>query len=250
MIDSYLGCPSKFKQLYLDDKAVRQESLDLSFGSALHLALKSHFDGEDPYSVFDMYWKSVAAKKMPSNRFNWDDLGDMAVNKFLPNFIKLHSKKFQNVVQEETIEMPFIPYETIHDGKGSFKFQKGMHTLSGTFDVACMYEGKLSIIDYKTSASEYPRSKIIRNPQMYIYAKLYEHKYGILPEQLIYKVFIKSEKRIQTQKIELTKAKLDTMMLNVEGICKDILNRVETRNWYSNYSNCFCISQGSCFNDT
>ncbi len=233
IIDSYLGCPSKFKQLYLDDKAVRQESLDLSFGSALHLALKSHFDGDDAYAIFDMYWKSVAAKKMPSNRFNWDDLGDMAVNKFLPNFIKLHSKKFVDVVQEETIEMPFL----------------GSHSLSGTFDVACTYEGKLSIIDYKTSAAEYRRDKIIRNPQMYIYAKLYEHKYGILPEQLIYKVFIKSEKRIQTQKIELTKAKLDVMMLNVEGICKDILNRVETGNWYSNYSNCFCISQGSCFKD-
>ena len=94
----------------------------------------------------------------------------------------------------------------------------GEHTLSGTYDIACKYEGKLTIIDYKTSAREYPASKIERNPQMYIYASLYAHKYGVIPEQVVYKVFIKQDKRIQTLKVSLTKEKLATIMSNVDAI--------------------------------
>lgn len=229
MIDSYLACPNKFRAGYLLD-GPRETSDALEFGTALHLAFKTHFEEGDPYAVFEMFWNSVKAKNLSYGRFSWEDLGGMVRDTFLPNFIKLHSKKFTEVKLEETAEMPFL----------------GSNSLSGTFDVACMYEGKLSIVDYKTSAREYHMDKITRNPQMYIYAKLYETKYGVLPEQLVYKVFIKQERRIQTLKINLTKEKLDIIMSNVESVCKDMLQRIESNNWYCNYHSPFCSAANGC----
>ena len=231
MLDTYLQCPAKFKAVYLDQSVPHSDSNALRFGSALHLAFKTHFEEGDPYSVFNMYWDSIKGVNAGFERYSWEDLGEMAVKTFIPNFIKLHSKKIKNPVMEETIEAPFISKD---------------HMLQGTFDLACEYEGKLSILDYKTSAMEYKKDKILRNPQMYIYAYLYYYKYGVLPEQLVYKVFIKQDRRIQTLKIDLTKAKLDAMMLNIETIAKDMLSRIDNGQWFCNHNNPFCLTNEGC----
>jgi hypothetical protein len=202
----------------------------MAFGTALHGALNSFFSEGDPYLRFNMYWNSIKDSHLEYDRYTWEDLGTMATNVFIPNFIRLHSKKFKNPKLEETIEMPFL----------------GEHTLQGTFDIAADYEGKLGLWDYKTSAREYPHSKIYRNPQLYIYARLYQHKYNELPEHVGYKVFIKSEKRIQTLKRPLTQSILDNMMGNVEAIARDMISRKE---FYCNYANCYCTTPKECFKD-
>ena len=225
-INTYLECPKKFKQIYVDNIVETQESIDLHFGTAMHSALQAHYEGNDPYDVFNMYWNSLLSKHLESARFNWDQLREMAVDTFIPNFIRLHAKKLDIIKLEETIEMPFI----------------GSHSLTGTFDVVAKVDGKLTLLDYKTSAREYPIGKIYKNPQLYIYAKLYESKYGTPIEQIMYKVFIKTEKRIQTVKLDLQKERLDRMISNVEVICRDIVRRVETNEWYSN-PNCYCINK-------
>jgi ATP-dependent exoDNAse (exonuclease V) beta subunit len=230
MLDTYLQCPAKFKAQYIDHSVPHSESYALKFGSALHLAFKSHFEDGNAIETFKMYWGSVKDTLPDLERYTWDDLGQMATKTFIPNFIKLHAKKIQFPILEDMVEMPFL----------------GSHTLQGTFDVACQYEDKLTILDYKTSSSEYKKDKILRNPQMYIYAKLYEYKYGELPEQLVYKVFVKQDQRIQTLKLDVDKARVDKVMSNVETIAKDMLYRIESGNWYCNHNNLFCLTKEGC----
>ena len=232
MIDTFLQCPTKFRMQYIEGVTEETTSSALKFGSALHLAIKSYFEGEDPYETFNMYWNSVKSMNVKYDRYSWEDLRALAVDKFLPNFIRLHAKKFSSPKLEETVSMPILE----------------SHELQGTFDLAGQYEGKLTLTDWKTSSKEYPYAKIIRNPQMYIYAALYKHKYGVLPEQLMYKVFIKPEARIQTLKIDLTEEKLVHTMNNVELIIKNMISMMNNKTYYSNY-NCYCLNPGVCYND-
>jgi len=228
MIDTYLQCPNKYKQLYVDGQDEKKDSSALRFGSALHLALQTHFEGGDPYSVFNMYWNSIKDLHLEYDRYSWEDLGEMASQSFLPNFIRLHAKKFSNTKNELKMEAPIL----------------GEHTLQGTLDCIAEYEGKLTLFDYKTSHSRYPQYKIMRNPQMYIYAYLYQKTTGVLPDFVCYKVFVKNDRSIQTLKYPLTQQKLDSMMNNVEAIIKDIVDR---KVWFCNYNNCFCMTPKKCF---
>ena len=229
MINTFVECPSKFNRLYILGETEKSKSSALEFGTAIHEALESLFNNEDPYTSFNMYWESIKSNNLEYTRYSWDDLKELAIQKFLPNFIRLHSKKFVVRSLEETIEAPFMG-----------------HTLQGTIDNIALYENELTITDYKTSDREYPVSKLIRNPQLYIYAYLYQQKYNILPQQIMYKIFIKSEGRLQTRKILLTQEKLDLQMNNISSIVKNMLHMIESKTFYSNY-NCWCTNEKFCF---
>lgn len=220
-------CPRKFQNLYLLGKAEKQNSSNLHFGTAVHMALKAQFDGENPFDNFNMYWDSIKELNLEYDRYSWIDLKSMAVDKFIPNFVRLHYKHFGTVLTEETVQAPLIPG----------------HDIQGTFDLCGEHDGSITMTDWKTAGSRYNISKIYRNPQMYIYSYLYRHKYGILPSSIMYKVFVKSEKTIQTIKIPLTQTHLDAMMENVKAIAKDITSRT---NWYCN-PNCFCVWGKECW---
>ena len=228
MIEDYLRCPANYKRKHIDGIREKTSSSAMSFGTAMHTALKAHFDGEDPYMSFNMYWNSLKDEHLEYDRFSWEDLGAMAVDTFLPNFLRLHAKHIEPVRMEETLTMPIL----------------GEHTLQGTYDIVANVDGVLTMIDYKTSAKEYPKSKIYRNPQLYIYAALYKHTYGVMPQQIMYKVFIKTEKRIQSLKINLTEESLQHNMNNVTDIVEDIVNR---KKFYCNYQSCFCPTPRECF---
>lgn len=226
-IDTYLQCKRKYKSKYIDNLQEQGNSSALAFGSALHLALKTQFEGEDPYSIFNMYWDSLKSGTLEYDRHSHQDLKELATEKFLPNFIRLHYKKFKNVKLEQTLEMPVL----------------GSHSLQGTFDLLGEYEGIPTLVDWKTSAREYPLAKVYRNLQMYIYAALCKHNYGTLPEQIMYKVFIKNEGRIQTLKLKLTEDLLASRMKIVNEIIQDI---AAEQTFYPNY-NCYCITPELCF---
>jgi hypothetical protein len=222
MLDSFVSCPYGFKRRYIDKIPDTEKSSALEYGTALHLAINTHFEGGDGVEVFKLYWDSLKDTEMVYYRHSWTELRNLAVNQFLPNFIRLHSKKFQDLKLEETIEIPFLD-----------------HSISGTFDAAGMYDGVLTVSDWKTSSREYRKDKIDKNPQMYIYAEIYRHKYGVLPNQLMYKVFRKDNGSIQTLKTELTEEKLKLQLENVSSIIKSMLHCIETNNWYHSFE-CYC----------
>lgn len=224
LLNAFLQCPAAYYKQHVLGEAEPAKSSALEFGTSLHAGIKAILDGDDGISLFERYWNSLKSEDLIYYRHGWQELHDLAVNKFLPNFAARHAKKFTNFIQEETIEMPFL----------------GEHTLQGTFDLAGDYEGSLVIADWKTSTQEYKRTKIDKNPQMYIYAELYRQKYGVLPKSIMYKVFIKAEGRIQTVEKSLTEERQVAMMKNVENIGKAILHLIETKALYHNEQGCYC----------
>lgn len=224
MLDSFVRCPAAFYKQHILGEVDTKKSSALEFGTALHLGIKTILEGGDGGAIFSMYWDSLRDTDMIYYRYGWQELKDLAINKFLPNFERLHAKKFKNFTQEETLSMPFL----------------GEHTFQGTPDLYGEYNNALVIADWKTSSAEYKRLKIDKNPQMYCYAELYRQKYGKLPDKIMYKVFIKSEGRIQTIDKQLTQSVHTAMMKNVENISRAMLHMVDTKAVYHNHESCFC----------
>lgn len=222
-LDAFLRCPNGYYRTYILSEKEDQKSSALEFGSAMHAAIRAHFEDEDPYAVFNLYWDSIRAKDLIYDRWSWQDLRDLANNKFILNFLKLHAKKFGRA---RSIEL-------------ELSAPLGEHTLQGTYDLCGEYNGELTMVDWKTSATEYKASKIIKNPQLYIYSYLYRHNFGVLPKKVMYKVFVKTKGSIQTVSTDLTEGLFELQIQNISRIVKNMEALAKSGEWYSNY-NCYC----------
>jgi hypothetical protein len=231
-IDAFLRCPTAWYKQYVLGEVETKKSSALEFGTALHLGIKTILEGDDGISSFDMYWQSVKDVDMIYYRHGWDELRKLAVEVFLPNFKKLHAKKFTDIKQEQQLSMPL--------GLPLVSLASPIHEIQGTFDCLAMYEGELTLCDWKTSTNEYKRTRVEKNPQLYIYAALCKHTYGTLPTQIMYKTFIKSEGRIQTMKLQLSEERLEKMMLNVANIIDSMVYILGTKKLYHNHESCYC----------
>lgn len=230
-INQFIQCPTAWYRQSILGEVETKRSSALEFGTAIHLGIKTILEDEDGIAVFDMYWGSVKNLDMVYYRHGWEELRKLAVEVFLPNFKKLHAKKFTNIKQEQQLSMPLF-FDSRSD--------KGEITLQGTLDCLAQYEGELTLCDWKTSTAEYKRTKIEKNPQLYIYAALCKHAYGTVPTQIMYKTFIKSEGRIQTMKLQLSEERLEKMMVNVANIVRSMIYIVDTKQLYHNHESCWC----------
>ncbi len=228
-LDSFLSCPAAYKRRYIDGIKDTEESSALHSGTALHLAIKTHFEGGDPQETYTMYWDSLKNTPMVYYRHGWQELRDLGVN-WLRLFVKMHAKKFTDFKMEELCQMPLF-FDDVHDN--------GQIYLEGTWDMYSKYDTAPTMTDWKTSSRAYKEDKLIKNPQLYIYAAMCKHKYGELPKQLQYKVFRKDNGGIQTLQIELTEEKLALQMNNVTSIIKLMLYAKE-KNLYPHTFSCYC----------
>ena len=222
-LNEFISCPMSYKRRYIDGIKDEEKSSALEYGTAIHLAIKTHFEGGDGLGVFNLYWDSLKDTPMKYWRHGWSDLRNLANQSFLPNFFRLHAKKYVNTKQEELLEAP------LSDGT----------VIEGTFDMCAEYDGVLTLSDWKTASKEYKKDKIIKNPQMYMYAHMYKHKYGELPKQIQYKVLRKDNGSIQTLTHELTEEKLLLQLEQVSRIIKTIEHMTKTGNWYHTFE-CYC----------
>lgn len=225
MIQAFLECPKHFYERYVLNKIETEESSALHFGTALHLGIKTILEGEDGVEAFNMYWDSMKNVHMKYYADSWISLKELAEGSFLPNFKSRHFKKFSDFEQEVQMMMPFLPDTFIQ----------------GTADYIGLYEGKLTIADWKTSSRAYKKNKIGINPQMYIYAKLYQHKIGKLPEQILYKVFNKKDASINTIVKPLTEEYCNVIFNQVENATRAMLRTIETKELYHG-PDCYCIT--------
>jgi hypothetical protein len=225
-INDWIKCPVAAYKRHVLGEADPVKSSALEFGTAMHSAIEAAFDGDDPIALFTMYWDSLKGVEMQYYQHSWEDLRDLAVNKFIPNFVSRHRKKFGKVItREQKLSMPFL----------------GDHTLEGTMDLLSEYEGVVTLTDWKTSTAPYKQSKIEKNPQMYIYAALAKANNLPVPEQLQYKVFVKTTGNIQTiQRKNLTDSDIHTNIVQVENIASTILWSIENKKLFHNYESCYC----------
>jgi hypothetical protein len=226
-LDQFLSCPSAYKRRYIDDIRDTEESSALHCGTALHLAIKEHFEGGNAEEIFTLYWDSLKEVDMVYYRHGWKDLRDLGI-RWLGLFTRLHAKKFTEFKMEEMIQAPLFT----HDKYGEI-------IIEGTFDMCGLYEGVLTMTDWKTSTNAYKENKIIKNPQMYLYAHMYRHNYGRLPEVIQYKTFCKGTGGIQTLQKQLTEENLAVQLENCRSIIKLMLHAKEN-NLYPHTFDCFC----------
>lgn len=223
-IDTAYSCLQKYKYIYVDG-IKSPTTLDMAFGTGMHLVPQCYFEGEDPVATFNMYWDSVKGL-YEANRFTWDQYKAMG-EIFTSRWIRLHAKNYKAIDSEKSL---------------SVDFEGGR--LSGTPDLIGYYKDKLSVVDFKTSSYEYPRAKLEINEQMYIYAYMANITYGLNITHLVYNVFVKNpEPRIQTIEIELTQPKLKSMISNVALMVKDLGTR---DNFPRNRNNCIMGKDYKC----
>jgi PD-(D/E)XK nuclease superfamily len=228
-LDSFLACPAAYKRRYIDGVKDLEESSALHCGTALHLAIKTFFEGGDAETIFLMYWNSYKDVDMIYYRHNWEDLRNLGV-RWLQLFIKMHGKKFTDFKMEQLIEAPLF-FDDVY-GNGEI-------IIEGTFDMCSKYDGVLTMTDWKTSSSPYKENKIIKNPQLYLYSHMYRNTYGILPEQIQYKTFCKGTGGIQTLQKQLTEENLAGQLDNVRSIIKLML-AAKAHNLYPHTLDCYC----------
>ncbi len=228
-MQAFLDCPAAYKRRYIDKIRDTEESSALHGGTALHLAIKEHFEGGDAEQTYLMYWDSLKDTPMTYYRHDWQQLRDLGI-RWLRLFIKMHAKKFTDFKMEQMIEAPLF-FDDIYDN--------GEISIEGTFDMCGLYDGILTMTDWKTSGYPYKENKIIKNPQMYLYAHMYRHNYGELPKQIQYKTFCKGTGGIQTLQKELTEENLSRQLDNCRAIIKLML-AAKAYNLYPHSLDCYC----------
>lgn len=181
--------------------------MDAEFGTAMHSGVQASLEGDDGIQVFDTYWQSLREKEMVQSKFNWEQLADMGP-KFLTRFDRLHKKDFEVLHMEKDLAG-----------------ELGGFPLTGTPDLLGSYKGIPSIVDFKTSNWEYVKEKIIVNEQMPIYHHLAQQQLGYVAQQMVYKVFVKSQLRIQTLVLPIEKQTYDNAIRNVLMMCADLQKR-------------------------
>lgn len=229
-INTAYTCLQKYKYIYVDKLRMDTASADMHFGTAVHVGIKAHFEGNDPIAVFDMYWNSVKDDRMKYTSKDWKQLQEMG-KVFLTRWVRRESKYYKPLFIEETIKAPL-----------------GQYMLEGTPDFVGYFDDMIAIVDWKTSAREYDKKKIKVNEQMYMYAYMVQEALKLDVKKLVYCVFIKlPEPRIQTIEIDLTADKLKDMIDNVKLMCEDLSQRTA---YPKNRNSCgYCEFYSNCYGD-
>lgn len=230
-IQTALSCLYRYKLENIDRVTIPETSGDMYFGKAIHSAISAHFREEDALEYFNFYFSLAKEKSLNYTRYSLDQLLNIG-QIMISRWVRLHAKKYKPYKFEERV-----------------KYKIGSYDFEGTPDFIGEYEGIPSIVDFKTSAKEYNRTKIITNEQLYLYAEAARQVYGYKAKQLAYTVFLKDEKpRIQTNiKLELTDRKQEDMISNIELVVKDLETRKE---FPKNRNSCgYCPHFKTCYGD-
>lgn len=220
MLSTFLRCPALYKMQYIDKIPLGEEpSLALDFGTALHAALNASLEGADGDAVFDAYWGTLFNKVYPKGRHSSDDLKDMGTL-FLDRFNRLHKCNYKLLRAEDRF------YVTTPRGI----------KLEGTMDALVEYKGKITLMDFKTSATRYAPDRTKNSMQLALYTYLAEKTLNIKIEQIGYTVFLKQkDPSIQVILMDLDRGWLDKMINNIEDICHDINTRETFPKNYNSY---------------
>lgn len=178
----YQSCSKKW-QLQQQGAVADGKSGDMIFGSALHFALAKMMEGEEPAEaivLYGMYWGTVKPDDYQWGRFGYDYYKGMG-ERFLAKFAKTYLQDIEPIWVEKKLQ-------GVVNGVEVF----------GTPDVVARFQGKVSIIDFKTSSGNYEPEQAVVGTQMPYYHTLVEQQPGAPAiEQYVYLVFNKSKESLQ-----------------------------------------------------
>lgn len=222
LVSAY-SCQQLYKYQYIDKVKPLDSTLsgDMAFGSAIHFALENYYqDGDDLVNSFNIYWEAEKSKPLKFGRYNHEALSDMGTV-LLERFKRLHVDKIKPIKIETRL------YGTLNG-----------NNIEGTPDIIGEFEGKPSVIDFKTSGSRYHKDKARLSEQMALYNYLSD---STDIKQFVYIVFIKgSAPTIQIVKHQPTEKELYTLMANIHNQIKELeaKTKVDLPTYSRNTSNC------------
>ncbi len=195
----------------------------LVFGSAIHAGLE----------VFYQNWPNIdlglERGRDAITKYFTDDviagLGHRATN-VMPQIDQIYTTVwaiFHNYVDHERVD-PLIP-----EGAELLWVEKRLTApaiegtaLSGQIDLAYLLNGKLTLVDHKTSGKGLDQASLDVDEQLTAYAYLAYHNTKILPDQIIYNVIMKSAPQppivLQSGKLSVAKDQATTPGLYRQAI--------------------------------
>lgn len=217
-ISDFYKCARYYKLKHIDglDDGMGK-SLDIYFGSCIHLGVQDLFEGGDGLSVFQTMFNMK--DDLEQSRYGKDQLLKIGTD-LLEIFRDEHMAKFKPTHLEHKMLIKL-----------------GKHDFSGVADFVGTYKDKLSIVDWKTAAYPYDQYKLIVNEQLYGYAHMVQETLGLKIEQVVYGVAVKDlqNPRWQFKTADLTQFELGKKLANIELTCNTIS---ETKEFTKNPSQC------------
>jgi len=139
----YLHCPEQYRLYYVERLRPRIPDAALIFGQLMHQALSALFrSGEDPVAHFQAAWLEVKSVDLSyGTRESWEGLA-FTGRALLAKFLRDELPKLQNVTASEK------PFSVTVTSLGV--------PLVGVVDLVADFEGKRTVVDFKTAASAYP----------------------------------------------------------------------------------------------
>lgn len=198
-----LNCLRCFERMYLlGEKPEGPESADLAFGSALHSAINGTLTGQSGPELFDLYWASYKDKPLKTTRYKYEQLKDIG-ERLSARFESKYAPRFELIKAEERLHAEYAGVK-----------------LNGQFDFYGKLDGKLSLLDFKTSAYNYPEEKKLTALQLNLYAYLAIQNGLPAPEQLGYIVLNKGLVTIQQPLVwEFDPTVMDRMLEEMVQYC-------------------------------
>jgi hypothetical protein len=155
-LSKYLTCPEQFRLYYLEGLRPRFPPASLVFGQVLHQALAELLGrGLDPVKLFQEKWRAVQSTELKFGaRDSWDKLlvtGEQLLSRFqteeLPKLGKVESVEKPFSLEITTLALPFV----------------------GIIDLIADYQGKRTVIDFKTAAKAYEDHEVKLADQLTAY---------------------------------------------------------------------------------
>lgn len=204
-INRYLTCPEQYRLYYLERLRPKVESAGLVFGGRIHLALADLFrSGVDPIDTFQKDWESLKDVELRyGKRESWLDLKGKGA-KLLEKFLKAEAPKIQQIHSVEKkfelritlLELPFV----------------------GIADLVAQVNGLKTVVDFKTSGSDYDDHEVVLSDQLTAYWLADPEA-----ERVAYCVLVKNkEPKIEWHFAERDAERLAEYLAKVQIVSEDI----------------------------
>lgn len=250
MIGAAHFCLEKANLQYIQKIPVPgKQSALLAFGSAFHIIPETYFDGEDPIAAFRMYWSSIDPDTLDwtKSRQKYDELGQIG-EELARKWLKAHAKHYKpyHVVSKIDTEANKIEWMPLIEREVTFRLNN--FKLTGKPDFIGYYKDVLSIVDWKTSGSDFDKNRVHTDSQMWLYVHAAKQVYDLNIEQIVYAPFVKYQAKVQNPVcLEVTQGKLKKMLDN----CTLVMQNLSTNKEFPrNESNCLrCEYLNYCYKE-
>ncbi|MBW2985642.1 PD-(D/E)XK nuclease family protein [Candidatus Woesearchaeota archaeon] len=247
-INTYNQCPRKYYYHYIE-KLETKPSIHLIRGNIMHSVLedffkvdsknlsKDHYDFELRTIAHELLRKWWNEKK---GKLDSLELGNAKLEFYLRESRNMLDNWLNLFLDKLKKEGGLVGFKKLTPETEVY-FESTEHMVRGYVDAIHIIDGKINIIDYKTSKSDELRDEY--KLQLAIYALMYHEKHGKMPHKVGVDFLRHGEKFIDVNQALLDLAKKETALIqeNTKSIEKEDykLNPSRLCNWCDFYGLCF-----------